>query len=181
MLNSIIDLVRQNAGGLLHSSLIPNDRKDEAVTVAGTSIFDGLKSVLAGGGLNQVMQLFNGGTANVASNPIVETISNQFASNFSSKFGIDATAASGLASSFLPGVLTQMVSKANDPTDKSFDVQSLFNELSGGKTSGFNVTSLLNKAKVGLDADGDGDVDFQDLKAMFTNSRIVDKVKSIFE
>ncbi len=42
MLNSIIDLVRQNAGGLLQSPSIPADRKDEAVTVAGTSILDGL-------------------------------------------------------------------------------------------------------------------------------------------
>lgn len=181
MLNSIIEIVRQNAGSLLQSPLIPADRKEEAVTVAGTSIFDGLKSVLAGGGVNQVMALFNGGASSAASSPVVETISNQVTSNFSSKFGIDSQAASGLAGSFLPGVISAMVTKANDPTDKSFDVQSLFNGLSDGKTSGLNISSLLSKAKAGLDADGDGDIDLQDLKAMFANSGIVDKVKNIFK
>ncbi len=127
------------------------------------------------------MQLFNGETATVASSPVVEAIGSQFTSNFASKFGMDRAAASGLASSFLPGVMTQLVSKANDPADKSFDIQRLFNELSGGKTSGLNMASLLSKAKAGLDADGDGDVDLQDLKALFNNSGIVDKAKNMLK
>jgi hypothetical protein len=181
MLNSIIDLVRQNSGSLLQSPLIPANRQDEAVTVAGTSIFDGLKSAASGGGLSQVMQLFNGGSTSAASSPVVETITNQFAGNFASKFGIDSTAATGLAASFVPGILTKLVSKANDPSDNSIDVQSLFNGLSDGKTSGLNVSSLLAKAKAGLDVDGDGDVDLQDLKAAFGSSGIVDKVKGFFK
>lgn len=181
MLNSIIELVKQNSGTLLQSTLIPAEKADEAVTVAGTSIFDGLKSVLAGGGVSKVMDLFNGDGQVTSANPVVEAVSSEFTNNFSSKFSIDSAAASGLASSFVPGVLSQLVSKANDPSDKSFDVQSIFDGLSGGKTSGFNISSLLGKAKAGMDVDGDGDIDLQDLKALFSNSGIVDKVKNMFK
>jgi hypothetical protein len=65
--------------------------------------------------------------------------------------------------------MSQLANRTNDPADKSFDIQDIFNQLSGGKTSGFNVQNLLNRFGAGnLDKDGDGDVDLKDLKAMFT-------------
>jgi hypothetical protein len=41
---------------------------------------------------------------------------------------------------------------------------------------------MFAKVKSGLDRDGDGDVDFQDLKAMFSGTDgIVDKIKNVFK
>jgi len=41
---------------------------------------------------------------------------------------------------------------------------------------------MFAKVKSGLDKDGDGDVDFQDLKAMFSSTgRIMDKIKNVFK
>ncbi|MEJ7680495.1 MAG: hypothetical protein WKG06_22115 [Segetibacter sp.] len=73
--------------------------------------------------------------------------------------------ASGLASSFLPAVLGQLVTKVNDPSDKSFDMQQMFDQFSGGATSKFNIASMFSKVKSGLDKDGDGDVDFRGFKS----------------
>ena len=180
MLNSIIDLVRQHSGSL-QSADIPAGRQEEAVTAASTSILDGLRSVLSGGGVTNVMQLFNSGSGSITSSPAFEAISRQFTHNFSSTFGMGTQAASSLGASFLPGVVTQLVARANDPSDSSFDMQGLFNELSEGKTSGMNISSIFAKVKSGLDRDGDGDVDLQDLKSVFTNSGFVDKIKNVFK
>jgi hypothetical protein len=181
MLQNFIDLVRTNASQL-QSPLIPAERKDEAVTLAGTSIYDGIKTSLSGGGVTNVMNFFKGGDTNLLSNPVGQGISANFISKFSSAFGMNTTQASGLASAFLPGVLTTLISRANDPTDKTFNMQTMFDQFSGGATSKFDITSMFAKVKSGLDRDGDGDVDFQDLKAMFSGTDgIVDKIKNVFK
>ncbi|MEP7258517.1 MAG: hypothetical protein ABI687_09015, partial [Flavitalea sp.] len=67
------------------------------------------------------------------------------------------------------------------PNDKSFDLQSILNQFSGGKTEGLNINSIFDKFKAGLDKDGDGDVDLDDMKQMFSgSSSILDKIKGAF-
>jgi hypothetical protein len=79
-------------------------------------------------------------------------------------------------------VLKRLVQKTADPADKSFDLQKIFNEVSGGKTAGLNVQAMMTKLKSGMDKDGDGDVDLQDLKAFFTGSGgVADKIKGLFK
>ncbi len=47
---------------------------------------------------------------------------------------------------------------------------------------GMNVQAMMNKFKTGMDKDGDGDVDLQDLKSFFTGSGgVVDKIKGLFK
>ena len=99
------------------------------------------------------------------------------------KFGLDQSAASGIANKLVPIVMQNMVQKTNDPNDSSFDIQGIFNSLSGGSTSGFNIQALLNKFKgAGLDQDGDGDTDLQDLTKMVSGGAggILDKIKGMF-
>jgi hypothetical protein len=99
------------------------------------------------------------------------------------KFGLDQSAASGVANNLVPNVMQGMVNKTNDPNDSSFDIQGIFNNLSGGSTSGFNMQALLNKLKgVGLDKDNDGDVDMQDLMKLVQGGGggILDRVKGMF-
>jgi hypothetical protein len=101
------------------------------------------------------------------------------------KFNLDQGAASNIAGSLVPNVLQKLVSKTNDPSDSSFDIQGIFNNLSNGKTSGMNIQGLLSKvAGSGLDRDGDGDVDLQDAMAMLGGGQgaggLMDKVKGFF-
>ena len=72
--------------------------------------------------------------------------------------------------------------KTADPSQTGFNIQDIFNKLTGGKTSGFNMEQAMNKFTGGkFDKDGDGDLDLQDLKSMFSGGGgIADKVKSLF-
>lgn len=182
MLQNLINLARENAGALLNDPAIPADRKDEAVTLAGTSIFNGLQNALSQGNIKEVLNLFSGQAGEVSSHPITQQISKSFTQDLSSKFELGNSQASSLASSLIPSVIGKMVTKTNDPADSSFDLQQMFNQLSAGKTSGLNIKSVIAKIKQGLDIDKDGDVDLQDLKSMFgSEGNILDKVKGMFK
>jgi hypothetical protein len=98
------------------------------------------------------------------------------------KLNIPPAEASKTAAALVPQTMQQLATKTADPSDSSFNIQDIFNKLSSNKTSGFNMEKMLNKFTGGkLDKDGDGDVDFKDLKSIFTSGGgIVDKVKGVF-
>lgn len=188
MLENLIDLVKGQAGdAIVNNPAIPNDRNEEAIAETGNSIAGGLQNILAGGGLKDVLKLFGGQEGTNSANPVVQNISGDVIQNLMKKFGIDQQAASGIAGNLVPNVLQQLVSKTNDPNDKSFDIQGIFNQLSGGKSQGFDIQGLLGKVtQGGLDKDGDGDTDLQDVMAMFSGGGqgggggVLDTVKGLF-
>lgn len=183
MLQQLTDLVKENAGSFIdNNSDIPADKKEEVFQVAGASLADGLKSVLSHGGVADVMKLFSG-NADVSQNPVTQTASQSFTDRLSSQLGVNASQAGGLAASIIPMILGKLVNKTNDPNDKGFDLQDMLNQFSGGKTAGLDVGGLLNKFKAGLDKDGDGDVDLNDLTNMFGGSGggLGDKLKGLFK
>jgi hypothetical protein len=102
-------------------------------------------------------------------NPVVQNLSGNVISDMMGRFGMDRGKAGSLVGSLLPVILSQLVRKTNDPSSNGFSLDGLFGQLSGGRTSGMNLEGLVGKlAGGGLDRDGDGDVDFQDLAGMFT-------------
>ena len=55
MLDNLFNLVKQHAGNaIINNPAIPNEQNDEAVQVASTSIFDGLKNAISGGNVNDI-------------------------------------------------------------------------------------------------------------------------------
>ena len=78
--------------------------------------------------------------------------------------------------------MDQFASKTADPSDNNFDIQNIFNMLSGNKTGGLNIQALLNKfGGSQLDKDRDGDVDLQDLQSILTGSSgILGKSNGVF-
>jgi predicted lipid-binding transport protein (Tim44 family) len=185
MFDQLMDLVRQHSGNAINNNPdIPNNQNEEAVKETTNGIAGGLQSLLAGGGLQQLLRMFTGNDGN-ASNAVSQQVSGGVIERLMQKFGLSHPQASNVAGNVVPNVLNDMVTKTNDPQDKSFDIQSIFNSLSGGSTSGFNMQSLLNKLKGGkLDLDGDGDTDFQDIMSIFKGGagggNLMDKVKGMF-
>ena len=180
MLENLFNLVKQQAGdAIINNPAIPNQHNEAVVQEAGNSVVDSLKNALSGGQINEVLGMFANGQAN-ASAPVVQQATGNFMERLQSKFGLNSSQAAGIAQSLIPNVMNQLAQKTANPNDNSFDVQQLFNQLSGGKTAGMNIQGLMNKLKGGLDSDHDGDVDLQDLKAIFSGGgSVIDKLKGM--
>lgn len=188
MLDNLLNLVKEQAGSsIINNPAIPNDRNNEAIETAGNSIAGSLQGMLGGGGLKDVLKLFGGQDGiDMNNNPVVQNVSGNVVQDLMKKFNLDQGAANNIAGGLVPNVLQNLVSKTNDPNDNSFDIQGIFNSLSGGKTGGLNIQGLLSKVKAGgLDRDGDGDTDLQDVMAMFkgggtSGGGVLDSVKGLF-
>ncbi len=183
MIENLNSLVKQNADATIISNpAIPNERNEEVVQEASTAIEQSLKTSLTGGNVKEVAQLFNSTDDKVVANPITQQATGNFMDRLQSRFGLNVQQATNVANDLIPTVLKKLVHKTNDPADKSFDLQKIFNEVSEGKTNSLDVKAMMTKFKGSMDKDGDGDVDLQDLKAFFTGSGgVVDKVKGFFK
>ena len=167
MLDQLMDLVRNHAGNaVINNPQIPNDKNDDAVRTGTDSIVGTLKTALAGGKLTDVLDFFRSGGSN--DHALVNEATNDYSRELQGKFGMNPNEATDTASKVIPPAMGQLASRAADPNDSSFNIQDIFNQLSGGKTSGFDIQNLLSRFGAGkLDKDNDGDVDLKDLASMF--------------
>ena len=183
MLDKIVDLIRNNASGaVVNNPAVPNEKNESAIRQGGNSIIETLKGALASGRLNDVLGYFkNGGSGN---SDLVNEATVNYSRDLQTNLGLNEKDATDVAAKVIPSSMNELANKTNDPADNGFNIQDIFNQLSGGKTGGLNIQNLLSKFGAGkLDKDGDGDVDFQDLKSMFTGdpaSGFMDTAKGFF-
>ncbi|RYY30934.1 MAG: DUF937 domain-containing protein [Chitinophagaceae bacterium] len=167
MLDNLINLVKQYAGDEVNNNpAIPEDKKGAVVEETSNSITGSLQNMASGGGLNDLLAMFTKQGPSPAGN-VSQQISGDVVSNLTNKVGLDANTANGFAGGLIPKILGSLVNKTNDPGDNSFNLESIFSQLTGGKTSGADLSGMLGKLKSGLDRDGDGDVDLQDAMKLF--------------
>jgi hypothetical protein len=176
MLDQLMQLITQHGQeSVVNNTDVPNEHNEAVMQEAGGSIFNGLQSALAGGGLSQIMNIFNNsgqheGVSSLISNPIVQNIIQQLTGNLSNKFNLSPAAAQNVSNSLVPSVLSNLARKAGDPNDSSVDVNNIFRSLTGGAASGIDFQGLMNKFSSGLDRDGDGDTDLQDIIGTVTHA-----------
>lgn len=168
MLDNLLQLVRDNAQEtVVANPAIPNEQNEAVIGETTNTIAAGLQDALAKGNLSDVMSLFNGNGQVDNSNPVVNNISGNLIDTLKQKFNLNGSSAASIAASLIPTVLGSLVKKTNDPNDNGFSLDSIFGSLTGGSTQGLNLGGLLGK--FGMDKDGDGDVDMNDLKNMISN------------
>ena len=181
MLDNLMDLVRKYTGTAVNDNpAVPNDKNEVVTEQAGNSIVDTLKNALGSGRIADVLGYFKkGGTGQ---DPIVNEATSNYAHDLQVKHGMDEVQAREVAAKVVPQTMNELAAKTADPNEKGFNIQDIFNKLTGGKTSGFNMEKAMNKVTGGkFDKDGDGDLDLQDLKSMFSGGGgIADKVKGLF-
>ena len=181
MLDNLMDIVRKYTGGAVNNNpAIPNDKNEAVAEQAGNSIMDTLKNALGSGRIADVLGYFKKGGAD--NDDIVNEATSKYAKDLEVKQGLKSAEANDVAAKVVPQTMNEMATRTADPNDKSFNIQDIFNKLSGGKTSGFNMEKAMNKFTGGkFDKDGDGDLDLQDLKSIFSGGgSIADKVKGLF-
>lgn len=170
MLDQLSELVKQYGNdAVINNSAVPNEHNERVMDEASTSIFSGLQQIVSEGGTAQLAELFNGNNATSASNPVVQKLTEQLSGNLGQKFGLDSSAAAGVAGSLIPKVLGSLIGKAKNPNDSSFEISDLVNAISGGQgNSGLMDAISKYGGQFGLDQNNDGKVDMGDAMAAVT-------------
>jgi hypothetical protein len=169
-------LVSQGQQHVIQNPEIPNEYNQQVLGEAGNSIMSGLQGMLANGGLSQIMHLFTGagstqqsqagGISSMLSNPMVMNIVQSFTGKLTQQFNLNPAAAQQVGNSLIPEVLQKFTQQVNDPNDKSVDINSVIQSLTGGQAAGTNFNDLASRfGNMGGDVDGDGDTDLQDIIA----------------
>lgn len=170
MLDQLMEIVKQQAqGSVVENNAVPNEQNDAVMEEARNSIFGGLQNMLANGQTTELAALLKGEKDPTQDSNTMNMLSGDFINNITQKLGIDSSAASGIAASLIPMVLSQLSSSAKDPNNNSIDFGSILSSLRGGSgnSGGLGATASSIGGMLGLDKDKDGDVDMSDLLNMF--------------
>lgn len=180
MLEELFNLVKENSGdAVINNPAIPSEKNDAVIADATHSVAEEFQGILAGGGLQSVLSLFNnnGDTTNATAqaggnsllnNPIVSNIISNFTNKLTTNHGLSDNEASGVANNLIPNVLSNLINKTNDPNNTSFNIGGIINSFTGGGNQagggGFDIGSLVSKfTNGGLDANHDGHIGLDDI------------------
>ncbi len=168
MFEQLTQLVQQFGNdAVVKNDAIPKEHNKAVMNEASSSILSGLQNIASNGGAEQLARLLQGNNASNSNNPIVKQLTEQLTGSLGAKFGLNNAAASSVAGSLIPKVLSSLINKAKDPNDSSFQVSDLINSIGGGNSSLMDAVSKYGGI-VGLDQDGDGKVGIEDAMAAAT-------------
>jgi hypothetical protein len=178
MIEQILALVRESGQqSIVDNPAVPNEHNEAVMHEASSSIFGGLQGLMQSGGPSALTALFNGVQSGNAANPGVQQFSGQISENIAQKFGLSQGAAQSVVASLIPTVLGKMMhnNAASGGGGNGFNITDLLNSFGGGGGStnapggGGGVLGNLSSmgSKIGLDRDGDGDTDLNDLMKLF--------------
>lgn len=126
---------------------LPEDLTKQVAEETGDSILTGFKTAVSSGNYSQVTDLFQGGTTNLASNPLVSGMISSLIASLTGKLGMDQGTSSNFATNVVPKVLETLVSKSKEG---GFDFKDLLGTFSGGGIGdmlGGITDSVFNKDK----------------------------------
>ncbi|MDR2476103.1 MAG: DUF937 domain-containing protein [Bacteroidales bacterium] len=169
MIDNLVKLVGDVAGSAISdNSEVPNEKNEVAIQSAAEGVFDGLKDYAAGGGIPQIVNMLAGDNANQGiSGSLVNNVQSSVVSSLMEKAGIKNAVAQRIAGQLVPTVLGALTKNANAPSNTSntgFSIDSLLSSITGGKTDGISVSSLLDK----FVGNGDGKFDLNDIAGLFS-------------
>jgi len=140
MLKELFELVRANAAEpVINNPDIPNEKNDEVIAEATNTVASGLRNIVAGGGVQSLLSLLSNGNSDkksLLSNPIVSMMMGHFAGKLMNKYNLNNNQANNLSGSLIPGILSSLINKTNDPNDQQFSLEKLLGSITGNK-SGF--------------------------------------------
>ncbi|HNU88181.1 MAG TPA: hypothetical protein PKJ94_07820 [Ferruginibacter sp.] len=166
MLEELFNLVKGSAGdAVINNPQVPNEYNNEVVAEATNTVASGLRNMVAGGGLENILALFNSGGGQQANsnslmnNPIVNMMVGHFSGKLMNKYNLGGQEASNVAGSLIPDVISKLINKTNDPNNSTFSIESLLNSITGGQS-----TQVVQEQQ----SSGNNGFNFQDLIGQFT-------------
>jgi hypothetical protein len=143
MLDQLFNIVKQfGQDSVVNNPEVPNEHNKEVMADATSTITSGFQNILAGGGFQNILDLFKGGGNNNKSsggggiggllkNPIVSMMIGYFISKLVSKYKMSPAAASGVANKIIPGSISNLIQQTNDPNNEHATMDNLVNSLIG--------------------------------------------------
>lgn len=182
MLQELFNLVQDNAqDAVVNNSDVPNDQNNAIMAEATNTVASGLRNMVAGGGLQNIISMFTGGGnqqgqgggSSLLSNPIVNMMIGHFAGKLMNKFNIGGAQANNIANNLIPSVISSLVSKTNDPNNSGFSLDGLLNSITGGQATqaqnnGFDIGSLISQFTGGGQQGGNAGGGLIDIVSQFT-------------
>lgn len=165
MIDQIMDMVRQSSqDAVVNNPEVPNEQNEAVIQTAGGSLMNSIKGMIQGGNLSSIMELMQSAQSGNAATPAVQNISSNLSNDLAQQHGFSSSTAGNIAASLIPALLSKLGSKPGG----GFDLSAIMGMLNGGGgAGGFMAQASAMGAKLGLDKDGDGDTDLNDIKKMF--------------
>ena len=152
MLEQLMGLIQNNSQeAIVNNPAIPNEHNNSAMETIMGAITGGMQQHAQGGqgGMAGLAGLLGGqsGTSGggLMSNPIVAGIAQQAISGLMAKFGMGNSAASGIVSQVLPGVMGSMVQQTNDPNNSAFNMSDIMGVMADGKVDMSDIMNIAGK------------------------------------
>ncbi|WP_343669267.1 hypothetical protein [Chitinophaga sp.] len=152
MFEQLSNLIQEHSQqSVADNPAVPNEHNQNVVEELKSVIISKVTGLATSGQADKISEMLstNGDT------PESKDMENNFATNIMEKFGINSQAASSIAATMIPGILNAVRGQGG--------IQEILASFGGG--GGLSGLSSLG-AKMGLDKDGDGDVDLGDLGKM---------------
>ncbi|HMU45553.1 MAG TPA: hypothetical protein PKC72_04245 [Chitinophagaceae bacterium] len=159
MLDQLFSLVKETGQDtVIDNPEVPNEYNQEIMADATNTIASGFQNVMAGGGFQNILDLFKGagsggGINSLLKNPMVTMMIGYFINKLVGKYNMSPSSASRVANNLIPDVLNNLISKtvSTDPRNDAFDFNDLIGSLTGGNVAtsesggGFDFQGLLNQ------------------------------------
>lgn len=175
MLDQLLQLItRSGNDSVINNTAIPNEQNNEVLADAAQTITGGLRNVMAGGGLENILDIFKGqqgGTAGLLKNPMVTMMIGHFISKLVNKYNMSPAAASAVSNQLIPETLSGMITETNNPANPGFTLDGLIGSFTGGSNENGSVLQDLLQSFTGAGGNGDNSgngFDMQDLIGSFT-------------
>lgn len=187
MLEQLFNIVKElGQDTVVNNPEVPNEYNQEVMADATQTIAGGFKNILAGGGFQNILDLFKGGAsagaggnAGLLKSPIVSMMVGYFISKLVRKYSMSPSIASNIANSLIPNALNGLIQKTNDPNNPDVNMDGLIGSLVGGggdtdeqeKASRSPLQDLLEKFTGGGGGgtnSGGGGFDLQDIISKLT-------------
>lgn len=176
MLEQIVNLVKQfGQQTVVENPEVPNEYNQEVMSDASSTIANGFQNILAGGGFENILDLFKGGgnqaggsgggIGSLLKNPIVTMMVGYFISKLVNKYRMSPSSASNVANSLIPNTLSSLINQTNDPNNPDVTLDKLIGSLTGdnsgnsaleSNSGGFSLQNLLEQFTGGGAGSGSG-------------------------
>jgi hypothetical protein len=190
MLDQLFNIVKQfGQETVVNNPDVPNEYNQEVMADATQTIAGGFKNIVAGGGFQNILDLFKGGGGSntdgggggiggLMKNPIVSMMIGHLISKLVGKYSMSPSIASNVANTLIPKSLNSLIEQTKDPNNPNIDMDGFIGSLIGSagtqekqeeKGGGSPLQDLLEKFTGGnSNTGGGGGFDLQDIIGKLT-------------